>query len=111
MASVWKQHDTWPPLRGKAEDDDGLMDLTAADSLKFLAKSGTDLIEGAAEPIDPPDEDGFNWKYVWEETDLAKTGEYKVELEITWDALSSPPKVQTVPNSGTQTLTVEADQG
>lgn len=107
MASTWKQHDTWPPLRGKASDENGLMDLSEATSLKFLAKSGTKLIEGAAVAIQPPDSDGYNWKYVWAAEDLSVVGEYKAELEITWE----PGKVQTVPNKGTESLVVEADQG
>jgi hypothetical protein len=35
MASI-KRGDTWPPLRGKAEDEDGLLDLTVADYAKVI---------------------------------------------------------------------------
>lgn len=111
MPTTVKQHDTWPPLRGKAEDEDGLVDLTVADSLKFLAKDGVALIEGAAEPIDPPDADGFNWSYTWQAGDTDVVGEYDVELEVTWDAGTTPPQVETIPNEGNETLTIEADQG
>lgn len=110
-----KRNDTWPPIRGAASDQSGLLDLTTADSLKFLAKSGATLISGTAEALSPPevDFDGkeYNWRYVWADGDTAIAGDYEVELEITWDSTTTPPQVETVPNSGKQTLTIESDVG
>lgn len=106
------QHDTWPPLRGAASDDDGLMDLTLADSLKVLLKSGATLISGTAVAIAlPGDPDGMNWSYTWHANDTAITGTYNVELEITWDSGASPPKVETVPNEDPLQVEIRADLG
>ena len=118
MPSTYKRHDTWPPIRGVAADENGNVDLTVADSVKFLAKSGSVLIEGTAEVLDPPESgliDGqsveFNWKYVLADGDLDTAGDYKVELEVTWDSGTTPPQVETFPSAGTELLTVEEDQG
>lgn len=109
--TTFKRNDTWPPLRGKATDDDGYIPLADADSLKVLLKSGTTLIEGVAVAIDPPDSDGMNFSYTWDDNDLDITGTYQVELEITWNSATSPPEVETVPNVGYATLIIVADLG
>lgn len=106
---VIKQNDTWPPLRGAAADEDGLMDLSAADSLRFIMKSGQTLVDGSATAIEPPDEDGFNWSYTWGTADTSVVGTYQAELEITWDA-GPPVKIETVPNEGTLEIEIEAEQ-
>lgn len=108
---VLKQHDTWPPLRMALKDENGLLDLTEADSAKLLLKNGTTLITGPVIPISPVDEDGMNAKYEWAASDTAITGDYAGEVEITWDAGTSPPEVETIPNSGTVTITIQPDQG
>jgi hypothetical protein len=90
------RNDTWPPLRGVAEDADGLLPLADADSIEVHMKDGGNLIEGPAEVIDPPDADGFNWRYTWEAGDTDTLGSYDVELEVTWDSVATPPSVQTV---------------
>lgn len=124
MASI-KRGDTWPPLRGKAEDDDGLIDMSAADYVKVIMKSGATTIQGTVTPasdVDPAytandpdfavaDSDGFNWKYTWGATDTAVVGTYSVELEITWDAASTPPQVETVPNGDNPELEIVQDNG
>jgi hypothetical protein len=92
------QNDTWPPVRGAASDEDGLMDLTTADWLKFIMKSGAVTVSGTATVIDPPDADGFNWQYTWAATDTAVIGTYDAELEIHWDDTATPPQIETVPN-------------
>jgi hypothetical protein len=105
---IIKQHDTWPPIRGAASDDDGLIDLTGADSLKLILKTGTTTIEGTAYPIDPPEE-GFNWSYTWAAGETDIVGTYQGELEVTWDAGTSPPRVETIPNHGTVEVVIESD--
>ena len=110
MATTVKRHDTWPPLRFAARDENGLLPLEEADSLKLILKSGTTvLLEGDAEAIDPDVYDGFNGQYVWQAGDTNNVGGYQIELEITWDASTTPPRVETVPNSGAEDLNIEVD--
>lgn len=89
------QGDTWPPLRGEAKDETGVLDLTAAASLLARIRApnpsgGFFLISGAAVPDTPPiaDEDGvhfWNWHYVWQTGDTAQiAADYNVELVVTW---------------------------
>jgi hypothetical protein len=101
-----KKGDTWPPLRGVASDEDGLIDLTQADYTLFYMKFSSTLISGTAIPIDPPDEDGFNWEYTWQDGDTDIVGTYVVELEVHWDDSSDPPKVETVPKSNENPVVV-----
>lgn len=124
MASV-KRGDTWPPLRGKAEDEDGLIDFSAADYVKVILKAGATTIQGTVTPAsdpdpawitqDPdfatPDSDGFNWKYTWAATDTALVGNYSTELEVHWDDSATPPQVETVPNGDNPTLSIIQDNG
>jgi hypothetical protein len=108
-----KAGDTWPPLRGRAEDQDGLLDLVDAEQILVIIKhsSGTPLLVKDATAIDPPDSDNMNWNTPWDEGDTDVIGSYDVELEITWDSLSTPPKVQTVPNDNTMSLDIVDDLG
>lgn len=122
MASV-KRGDTWPPLRGAASDEDGLLDMTSAEKVLVIFKhsTGTPLIYGTiwsggsafhGDIIAPPgDSDGFNWTYTWRALDTAITGNYSTELEITWDTGTTPAQVETVPNGDNPTLTVFQDNG
>lgn len=124
MASI-KRGDTWPPLRGKAEDEDGLIDLSAAEYVKVILKKDATVVSGTVTPASDPDpaytpadpdfatadSDGFNWKYTWGATDTALIGEYSVELEITWDTGSTPPQIETVPNGENPTLEIFQDNG
>lgn len=115
MATI-KAGDTWPPLRGSAGPDlDGNnpADLASADSMILIIKhsSGAPLLEVTAVAIDPTLNDGDNWEYELQDGDTDVIGDYKMELEVTWDAASTPPKVQTFPNVGTEILTIEDDLG
>lgn len=111
-----KTGDTWPPLRGSAADADGLLSLVDADAVNVLIRhrsSGT-LITGAAEVIDPPEEEAgnlYNWRYHWAEGDLDAIGDYQIELEIVWNDATDPPRVQTVPSKDYQKLKVVQDLG
>lgn len=105
---VLKQHDTYPYLRGRAEDADGVIELKEADSIKVILKSGATVIEGEVEVLEE-DPEGMTWQYKWAAGDTAIKGEYKVELEITWDEASSPPQIDTIPNSGYATVLIEED--
>lgn len=110
-----KAGDTWPPLRGTAGDSETpVFDLIAdAESMVLIIKhtTGTPLLEVTPTAIDPGTNDGFNWEYVWQDTDTDVIGDYSVELEITWDSAAIPPQVQTVPSSGFNSLEIVDDLG
>lgn len=93
--SHWTQNDTWPPLRLRAADENGALDLTLAEELIFIAKQGATTISGTAIAM-AEDGDGFNATYTWKANDLAISGTYSCELEITWDSGTTPPKVETI---------------
>jgi hypothetical protein len=83
------QGDLYPPMRGQASDETGVLDLTTASSLQFRAKSGATLVSGVAVADTPPiaDADGihhWNWHYTWVAGDTAVAGTYFVELLVTW---------------------------
>lgn len=109
---ILKQHDTYPFLRGQAKDSEGLMELSEADKLKVIlkAQSGGTVIEGVAEALNPlEDSENMNWQYKWATGDTAVAGLYNLELEVTWDEGSSPPKVQTIPNGSYAVVEIKAD--
>lgn len=118
MADI-KKGDTWPPLRGRAEDENGLMPIDEtisdpnAEILIFFRHKTTPatFIQGTVTVIDPPDSDGFNWEFAWRAGDTAVIGDYDVELQITWDDTTTPPKVESVPNNkqNNPTLTIWED--
>lgn len=112
MATI-KAGDTWPPLQGSAAGAGGPEDLTVADSMVLIIKhsSGTPLLEVTPTAIDPGTNDGNNWEYQWADTDTDVIGDYSIELEVTWDSGTTPPHVQTFPNTGVSTLTIEDDLG
>jgi hypothetical protein len=90
--------DTWPPLRGLAADEDGPVDLAAADTIEVVLRSGNTIIEGVAEAIDPPevdDDETYNWRYVWAVGDTDEPGTYRVQLKVTW----APTQIERFPNA------------
>lgn len=113
MASERTLHvgDTYPPLRGLASDEAGPVDLSTADALQVRIKSGATLITGTPIAVQPPasDADGreYNWEYDWALGDTANPGDYVVQLKVTWDAAAVPPQIETFPNDGGGTLTIE----
>lgn len=117
MAEI-TEGDTHPPIRGAAADATGILDLTSADGLTFVAKqrvaTGSPAqFDGAATAIAPPyeiDEDGnhYNWRYIIAAGDTDVVGDYATELVVTWDAAAVPPKVQRFPHG---TLTINAKVG
>jgi len=106
-----KTGDTWPVLRGTAGDAAGVYDLSTADQVQVFIRhsSGTPSIVADVTPINPATNDGWNWEYPWQLTDTDVVGSYDIELKITWDSVSTPPKIQTVPNSGFLALAIEDD--
>jgi hypothetical protein len=99
--------DTFPPLRGAAKDEDGLMALAAADAVELVAV-GPEVFGGAITVLDPPEDvgdpaspDGFNWRYDLEADDTQKAGGYVPWLKVTWDAAATPPAVEWVKGGDT----------
>lgn len=83
------QGDRYPPLRGQASDETGVLDLTTASSLQVRLKSGATLVTGTPVADTPPitDADGihhWNWHYAWGATDTSVIGIYACELKVTW---------------------------
>lgn len=112
MPRTLKLGDTYPPLRGQASDETGSpLNLSLAASLAIRMVSPGHTITGACIAIQPPlaDADGvhqWNWQYNWVAGDTANAGVYTVELIVTWDA-GPPVHIETFPNSGSETLTIE----
>lgn len=100
---VYYTGDTWPPLGMTAQNAAGAdVDLSTADGLRMIAKQvgGNDIIAGVAEYTDPArggtgDGTDGQAEYMWEIDDLTIADTYTPELEVTWDAGSSPPKIET----------------
>lgn len=116
---VYYTGDTWPPLTGTAKDANGTpVDLSTADSMRVISKgskqspttiAGTavfatsDVVPGAT-----GDGTDGNWMSPWGAADLTDPDSYIPELEVTWDAASTPPKVETFRDDSI-TFLVKAD--
>lgn len=90
--------DTWPPIKGLASDEDGPVDLTAADSMRLMCKSTSHLIELPVTVIDPIEiigDEQYNWQADFETGDTEVVGVYVIQLEVTWSA----DQIETFPNS------------
>lgn len=98
--------DTFPPLRGYAADRLGALTLIDADEVNLILESDRAIVGGPVTVLDPPvdpggDEGGpFNWEYDPTADDFAIAGSYTARLEIIWDATTTPPRRQTIPNTG-----------
>jgi hypothetical protein len=91
--------DTYPAMRGEASDETGVLDLSTAVALEFMADSSAGTIHGTATAIHPPiaDADGvhqWNWQYAWAAGDTANVGTYEVYLKVTWSS-GPPAEVET----------------
>lgn len=97
-----KAHDNYPALNATLTANGTAIDLTTAISVKIILKGTTLLITGTCTIVTPAS--GII-SYTWATTDLAVADTYQVEFEITWPS----SKIQTVPNSGTNSILVVAD--
>lgn len=66
------------------------------------------LVEGEDPGLGVPDNRG-QARYIWQAGDTDDSGGYKGEVELTWDAASSPPKVETVPNDDADNFDLTMD--
>jgi hypothetical protein len=99
-----KSGDTWPPLEATLTDLNGVIDLSAADSVRLVMKSGTTVVTGACDVVDAV---AGVVEYVWAPGDTVIAGDYESEFEITWNV----GEIQTVPNSKANNphVIIEAD--
>jgi hypothetical protein len=100
--------DTWPPLKGEAKDETGVLDLSGAAALELTVKSAGYLLTATPVAIWPAEADAdgihhWNWEYDFQEGDTDETGDYKVQLKVTWE----PGHIERFPNSGAPVLTIE----
>jgi hypothetical protein len=101
-----KKNDTFPVLTAILSDQVGPVNLTSADSVKLIMKSGGTTIQGTC-AITLPQTGGDVGKvtYDWAPADTATTGTYQLEFEVTWNA----GDIETFPNDGYKELEIVAD--
>jgi hypothetical protein len=97
---VVKQGDTFPGVETTLTDSKGAINLTEATSVKFIAKSGSHIIEGNCTIIEAGK---GTVSYPWAEGDTGITGVYKVEYKITWKSGG----IQSVPNQNYDEIEIE----
>lgn len=108
MAFTIKRNDRLPELEVICKDADGnVVDLTAADSAKFLMKAtngSTPKVDAAATITSPS---AGRIKYSWAASDTDTAGTYNGEFEVSFPG----PKLETFPNSEYIAITIVADLG
>lgn len=103
-----KQNDTYPVLSATLTDQLGPVDLTTADSVKLIMKSGATTVSGTCVVVTP--QTGGNIgkiTYDWTAPDTATIGVYQLEFEVTWNV----GDVETYPNDGYKELEIVDDLG
>lgn len=107
-------HDRLPVIRGNAKSAGKPIDLTTAQSVKFIMRSADDswrpIFAGAAKVnaaavIVTPATSG-DLEYQWAVGDAATPGMYVGQFQIIWTAGSKP---QTVPTESYITIQINAD--
>jgi hypothetical protein len=108
----YKTGDTWPPLTGTVSDDNGPVNIFVAQSVRIIMKTGTTSVTGPVTVVD----DGTlplrgKWSYKPALNDFSVVGDPQVEIEVTWNATSTPPEIETYPNDAAlnPTIHVTAD--
>lgn len=109
MASdrTMKKGDTWPPLRSGLTETNLLgsvvaMDLTAASRVEFVMRQGATVF---AATMAISSALGGRVQYQWANGDTDIIGDWACEFEVYW----SSGFMETVPNTGTRTLSIEED--
>lgn len=105
-----KQHDLFPVLEVTLTDELGLVDLTAATAVKFLAKlqaGATTIVGTMTKAANQTTTGKGKATYQWVSPDTSVIGVYDVEFELTWP--SSLP--ETFPHDSYKTLEIKADLG
>lgn len=97
-----KAGDTYPPVQITLSDAGGSVDLTVADSVRFVMKSGATIVEG---PMTVTDATAGIVEYTWTSGDTDIAAVYQAEVEVTWNV----GEIETFPNDGYKTVTILAD--
>lgn len=103
-----KQNDLLPVIAGVLKDRNGVVDLTTANTIRFImrpATGGTLKVDSPA-VFDGPRVDG-GWSYAWQDGDTDTPGFFDFEVEVTFPG----PKTLTFPNRGYSQIEVEDDLG
>lgn len=103
---IVKQNDHLIPLDAVLEDQNGVIDLTTAASVKVICKTATGAVSFTGTCTVTNAAAGAV-RYLLTSSNLGTVNTYKGEFEITW----SSGRIQTVPNTGYFELVVEADLG
>jgi hypothetical protein len=94
-------------ITGTCTDDNGVVDLTNATSVRFmmgLEGSTTNKVAAAATFVSRP---AGTVQYAWTGTDTDTVGDYDGEFEVTWPG----SKPETFPNRGFIKISVYQDRG
>jgi hypothetical protein len=97
------QRQTFPAIRGSVSDEDGVLDLTTAESVDLILNGpgGTPIVELPVVVLDPPESfeiDGVTYSANWEaplagaSAAVATEVLYRGKLKIVWD--SAPALLQ-----------------
>jgi hypothetical protein len=111
MTFIIKQNDTRPAYVAVLKEDFGLeteapVDLTNATSVRFLArKAGQDDVLNIDGEADIDDAVNGIVSYTWGAGDTAESGEYEIEIEVTWNDSG----VETFPNGSYASMTIVDD--
>lgn len=97
-----KTGDTHPPITATLTDSAGAVDLTTADSVRFVMKSGATVVEGACTVTNAV---AGEVEYDWAAGDTDVAGTYEVEFEVTWNV----GEIETFPNDGYKEIELLAD--
>jgi hypothetical protein len=108
---TYKRNDTGPPITIVCLDGNTPQNLTTATSAKFLMGSinaaGVSTVKVQGSMTFDADRTTGRVTYTWGATDLDTTGDFKVEVEITYANGSK----QTFPSDSYLTVSVLADVG
>jgi hypothetical protein len=108
MKYLMKRNDRMPSLETTLYNGSVPLDLTAATSVKMIAKgfgATTPKIDAAMTVVAPAT--GGVVRYDWLAADTDTAGTYRLEFEVTWNT----GKKQTIPNHGYDELVIAEDLG
>lgn len=85
------------------------VDLTTATAIRFIAKTQAVVVTGTCGKDGNQTANRGRGTYTWASGDTATVGIYDVEFEVNWGG--SPPRLETFPNTGYESLEIKAELG